>query len=239
MAIIVLASHNNQPVQNLVKSWGEKACLLTPQHLSQKGWYFNSNNCQAGEWVMNEQIFPNAEIDAVLTYIPRVFTFDLPQIVESDRPYVAQEMTAFLLAWLTQLSCPVVNQPTPSCLMGKNWRWHHWLYLATKLGIGIKQTAIDTQIPQKWSDYRASALETALKITVIGDYLIGSNNDILLNQARQIAQTANTEILTVYFTSDKNDAQFLGADLGIDLENELVINHLDQFFQQQIALSST
>jgi hypothetical protein len=40
----------------------------------------------------------------------------------SHRKYVAAEFNAFLLAWLSAQSCPVLNRPTASCLSGPNWQ---------------------------------------------------------------------------------------------------------------------
>jgi hypothetical protein len=37
-------------------------------------------------------------------------------------------MKVFLLSWLSQLNCLVLNRPTPLCLSGSSWRPEHKYY---------------------------------------------------------------------------------------------------------------
>jgi hypothetical protein len=47
-------------------------------------------------------------------------------------------MKAFLLSWLSQLNCLVLNRPTPLCLSGPSWRPEQWTYAAAQLGIPVQ-----------------------------------------------------------------------------------------------------
>ena len=67
---------------------------------------------------------------------------------------VAAEAMAFLASWLYGLTSPVLNRPTPVCLMGPNWRQEQWVHAAAQIGIPIHPI------------YRRSGLNTALSAEV-------------------------------------------------------------------------
>ena len=73
----------------------------------------------------------------MLTRVPAVFEDELTDIMFSDRSYVAAEMTAFLLFWLSRLRCPVLNEPTATCLAGRYWRREQWIDQAARAGIAV------------------------------------------------------------------------------------------------------
>jgi hypothetical protein len=85
--------------------------------------------------VIAGQRTPVRAIRGVLTRLPAVFAADLPHIAAADRAYVAEEMSAFLLAWLSALRCPVVNRPVPPSLAGPNWRQAQWIHAAVRAGL--------------------------------------------------------------------------------------------------------
>jgi hypothetical protein len=88
--------------------------------------------------VVDGQVVAVEEISGVLIRLPYVFEQELLHIVPGDRAYVAAEMQAFLISWLSRLKCPVLNRPTPSYLLGPNWRPQQWVYTAAQVGIPVR-----------------------------------------------------------------------------------------------------
>src|SRR5229473_654434 len=121
--LVVLAHRYDQEARELVSRWSASgACLLTSADLSCKGWRHSSEESAASTALVSGRVVHVDQISGVLTLLPGVFEEELVDIVPSDRSYVAAEMTAFLLCWLSTLQCPVLNRPTPTCLSGLYWR---------------------------------------------------------------------------------------------------------------------
>ena len=115
--IVVLASRHDRACGRLVADWAGHASLLTCQDLSVRGWRYGPGGV-ADAAVLGGRLTRAGEIEGVLTRLPRVDQSELGHIVPGDRGYVAEEMTAFLAAWLSDLRCPVLNRPTATCLLG-------------------------------------------------------------------------------------------------------------------------
>src|SRR6266545_2541670 len=116
--IVVLASAADQVAFTLHDRLSRSdVAVLTPRDLSRPGWFYRPGT-RGSALVADGEEFGSEEIAALVTRLPWVSEFELPQIVEGDRAYVASEMGAFLIAWLSELACPVANRPSPSCLCG-------------------------------------------------------------------------------------------------------------------------
>ena len=114
--IVILASQADEQAHVLAKRW--EGAVLTPADLSQPGWRFEVGGDDNPVAVIGGQIIRAGEITGVLTRLVAVSEDDLPGIDAADRNYVANEMHAFLMAWLDSLPCPVLNPPSPNCLCG-------------------------------------------------------------------------------------------------------------------------
>jgi hypothetical protein len=90
--------------------------------------------------VIGGTVTPCREITGVLIRRPCVIEAELPHIRSADRRYVAEEMSAFLFAWLTGLTCPVLNRPRDFHLLGPPWRPEQWVRAAAALGIATRPT---------------------------------------------------------------------------------------------------
>ena len=44
----------------------------------------------------------------------------------------------FLLAWLSEIDCPVANRPRPNCLCGPFWRHERWVLEAARIGLDVE-----------------------------------------------------------------------------------------------------
>ncbi len=134
--LVVVASRHDASARNLVSRWASHdAVLLTSADLSVAGWRHYIGAQGALTAVAGGRVVNVAEITGVLTRLPSVVEAELPHIVSDDRSYVAMEMTAFLLSWLSSFTCPVINHPRPGCLIGPNWREAQWFRLVSRIGI--------------------------------------------------------------------------------------------------------
>jgi len=213
--LIILAKQEDEIAAWLAHRWqSHNAVLVSAADLSTSGWSLHlaspgkSRACVGGRDIRNE------EINGVVTRIPRVGSEDLEHIVSSDRRYVAAEMTAFLLAWLSSLACPVLNRPTPSCLGGPIWRAEEWVHLASLLGIPVlpvrRKTPDCVPLPE---------VESVCAVTVVGEACLGNAAEPLIKNARKLAKAAGTDLLSVRFTGSEADSAFVSASVWPNLSS--------------------
>lgn len=134
--IVVLGRKSDPGAQSLLARWRDQdAALLTPRDLSRAGWVHRPASPADGQAVVAGRPVAIGEIRGVVTTLETVMTRDLSHITRNDRPYVAAEMYAFLLAWLRTIPCRVLNRPTPQSLAGCGWQREQWVLVADALGI--------------------------------------------------------------------------------------------------------
>lgn len=209
--LVVLAHRYDQEARKLVSRWSESgARLLTSADLSRKGWRHFSEEPAASTAVVSGRVVPVDQITGVLTLLPGIFEQELVDIVPSDRSYVAAEMTAFLLCWLSTLKCPVLNRPTPTCLSGPFWRQERWIYAATGLGIPVQPLCRRAALTEESMHQTGTSSVT---VSVVGEQCFGEVDDALLGWSRQLAELAGVESLTVRFSSSGPEALLLDASL--------------------------
>ncbi|HVO25671.1 MAG TPA: hypothetical protein VMW56_18785 [Candidatus Margulisiibacteriota bacterium] len=140
--LLVLASRSDASAATLVRRWrGHGARLLTCEDLSRRGWVWNPDVPDDGSLVLQEECVSLRSIRGVVSLLPSVAPSELPQIVAEEREYVASEMMAFLVAWLSSLRCRVINRPTPLCLTGPRLHHEQWLREAVRAGLSIHPTS--------------------------------------------------------------------------------------------------
>src|SRR5262245_43914177 len=189
--------------------------LLTPRHLSGEGRGFRrGGTCGAGVVASGQQL-GTGDIRGVLTRLPAVSENELPHIAPEDRQYVAAEMTAFLLAFLTELPVRVVNRPTPLCLCGQYWRDEKWRHVAHSLGLATRPAHRKVKL--------GAVMETESSgtvVTVVGDSCVGGPMDgALFEAARVLALAAAADLLAVEFDSARADAAVQRASPLLDLSD--------------------
>jgi hypothetical protein len=134
--IVIVARQDDEAALSLTRRWRRHgAALLSPRDLSRCGWRHRLDAPLDGQAVVSGVAVPVSEIQGVVTMLDSVGTADLAHIVAQDRPYVAAEMRAFLLAWLEALPCRVLNRPSTMSLTGCAWRPERWSLAAAVLGI--------------------------------------------------------------------------------------------------------
>jgi len=229
--LMILATREDEAAAWLADRWQPHgAVVISAADLSTSGWSLDlcsptkSRACIGGRTVRNE------DIDGVLTRMPYVHGQDLNHIVPSDRRYVASEMTAFLLAWLSSLACPVLNRPTPDCLGGPGWRNEEWVHLASRLGIPV--VAVRRSTANKKNDAEA---QSTREVIVAGDQCFGEVAPLLIESARILAKAAGTDLLSVRFGGSQADSAFVSASPWPNLASPMIADAVLRCLQGRSA----
>lgn len=217
--IVVFASSYDLSASSLVARWAHyNASLLTCDDLSVAGWRDYLHSQEASTAVVSGRVVAVEEIRGVLIRWPGVFEPELVKIAPADRGYVAREMMAFLVSWLSRLRCPVINQPTPVNLTGPAWRLEQWTYVAARLGIPVR-TAKRHVCYHLAGDGQTLNPGTGI-VTVVGERCFGDVEGPLLEQSYRLAKAANISLLNVAFSGSTAGSYFVGADLLPSLSDE-------------------
>lgn len=210
--LVVVASCYDQSASELVARWANQgAMMLTCEDLSSGGWRYNVTNPENSLAVIGGQKIPCSEITGVLTRRPCILEEELLYITPGDRSYVAAEMNAFLIAWLSSLSCPMFNRPTASSLSGPNWRREQWIHAAARQGIPVQPGY--RRIPFDGNEQPAFSKENVSEVTIVGDRSFGEVDEIMVVQAKRLAAAAGVNLLSVAFDGSQAGASFIGANL--------------------------
>lgn len=224
--IVVLASGQDQAAVNLVSSWASKgAALCSIEDLSTTGWCYLPGDHDASTVVIGGQTIPQPEITGVLTRRAWVREDELIHIVPADRAYVAAEMSAFLISWLSSLNCPVLNLPTPSCLSGPNWRHEQWVRAAARAGLPVRPSY--RRVPAL-AETGEQALHVPLAyMTVVGDLVLGALNGIQRDHARQLARAAGTNLLGITFAGEFFSSATTWPDLNVPGVADAIVHYFE------------
>ena len=185
--LAVLASKLDPAARDLVAAWSSAdAALLSAEDLCSEGWLFHVAEPGAGMAVVEGRRVPVGEIEAVLTRRPAVVAEELVWIDPADRGYVAAEANAFLVAWLTALSCPVVNRATPTSLCGPAWGPPHWAAAAARAGV-------------RWG---AADDDGSHDVVVAGELSVGARTLAEAEASLALAREAGVDLLGVRFAGE-------------------------------------
>jgi hypothetical protein len=250
--LLILASPGDVEAHALAAAWSSsQAAVVTWSDLSCPGWRYTSSSADAASCSIGRsagpvaascsvggRVVPAADIEAILTRAATVDPADLVEIAEHDRDYVAAEMHAFLVAWLTALGGRVVNRPTSRSLLGPLWPPEVWVHLAASLSIPVKPThrhvdplpggadpsagdsasawlvdlAREPHLPESWS-----------AVTVVGERAFGDGHVALKHNALALANAAGADLLAVTFDGRDAAARLVSADPKPTMEDEAVV----------------
>jgi hypothetical protein len=217
--VIVIVARETDPVaRSLAAQWADQgAALLTPSDLSLAGWRHGPTFAHEDSAVVSKREVSTAAVTGILTRLRCVVEHDLAHITPEDRSFVASEMTAFLLSWLDEFNCPLLNRPTSTCLSGPGWRAERWTRLVHELGIPVfpvrRHAKLDKELP---SGSNPESLEIA---TVIGDLCLGTVDATLAQYAHRVADAAGVALLGVRFSEINGEFKFLDADPWPDISS--------------------
>lgn len=186
---LVLGSASDEHPQRLVDRWGKAGrdvCLVTPLHLSRPGWRLLCGRSDECSLPVGDRILKSSDLDGIVSALPWIGPHDVPHVVSADREYVAQEMAAFLLAWLTELDCPVLETPTPLSLAGSGRTPLEWAAIATSVGV--------PSAPE-WAGPTST-------VTVVGRRAVGDVGPALAAAAESVAAAAGCSLVTFHITCE-------------------------------------
>jgi hypothetical protein len=232
--IVIVASRFDASARQLNDRWADEGCcLLTPADLSVSGWRYRVGDPLNSVAIIGGRTVKQFEIHAVFTRLQWVWETELLDIVPGDRGYIASEMSAFLLCWLTGLTCPVLNRPSASCLTGPGWSREQWNSAALEAGMRVDPIR------------RLSSLSLAaglngkspndpkqVSLTIAGGVCVGCADTTLAEQAINLSRVAKTDFLTVRFSSAEPTASFVGVNVFPNIEEssiaEAALNYLSR-----------
>jgi len=184
---------------------------VLPRDLSRPGWRYQPGQVESSVAAADGELIPARQISGVLTRLGSIPEDELIEIAPADREYVAREMNAFLLAWLSALRCPMLNRPGNICLSGPNWRPEQWAHAASQAGVPVVPAR--RHVPNENAPSPVLRFVPPVTVTVVGKKCFGSEDNFLQVSARRIACHANVELLAVTFAGSGKDARFLSANL--------------------------
>jgi hypothetical protein len=219
--LLIVAHRGDADAAALLHRWGaHDAHLLSCEDLSIAGWCCRLRDSGASTAVVGGHVVGIEQISAVLTLLPCVTADQVIHIVPADRAYVAAEMTAFLVWWLSELVCPVLNRPSPGCLMGPNWRPQQWAHAAALAGIPVRP--VHRRVALSADSAPDCAEVAATTVTVIGGRCLGEADRMLAMYARRLAAVAGVDMLAAHFDGPDARARLLGADLRPDISSPAI-----------------
>jgi hypothetical protein len=228
--VVVVATEWDQAARAFASRWAARDVhVLTPPDLSVAGWCQRVGVPGHAMAVVAGVVVPQEEITGVLVRLPAIVEEGLPAIASADRSYVAAEMNAFMLFWLSSLSCPVLNQPTPAYLPGPFWRRESWVHRAAAAGIPVQPVHRRAALQPATG---GATVPFAATVTVVGERSFGDADAVLHRHARRLARSTEVELLAVQFTGRDRRARLVNADLFPDLSDdriaEAVLEHFDR-----------
>ncbi len=210
--LVVVGSRHDPGAREIVKQWENAgAALLSCEDLSSPGWRYCPTDRRASRAVIGARVVPDTDIRGVLVRRPQILQQELPYIAAADREFVATEMTAFLLAWLSHLPCRVLNRPRGTSLCGPDWRPEQWTHAASMIGIPVEP--VQRHVPAAAANINDPALNEGdqVEAVVVGGRCLG---DVSMDQAaaaRKLAVATGVDLLTVRFAVRDGESRFVTA----------------------------
>jgi hypothetical protein len=209
--LVVVGSRHDPGAGAIVREWERwDAALLSCEDLSAPGWRLYSDEHEESRAVVGGKIVRERDIRGVLVRRPCVLQQELNYIAPADREFVAAEMNAFLVAWLTRLECRVLNRPRGTALCGPGWRPQQWALAAAR--IGMQPASIQWKTPPRSKPARGrDSVPAPLEIVVVGDRCFGNASEGEATDARRLAAAAGVGLLGVWLAPAKRGSRFIAA----------------------------
>ncbi len=216
--ILVLANRADEEAAVLVERWQYvRARIVLPEMLSALGIGYRAGGREHPSSIWNADMDSSC-IRGVLVRMCAVMPSDVMHIRASDRNYVAIEMTAFLLAWLSALPCVVLGRPTSTSLSGPALRPEQWLHAAAEAGVPVRAARRSTRHTNRLPE---TPVVTAV-VTVVGNDALGAQTNVLADRALAVARIGNARLLTAYFEGSPDNPVLVHANTWVDLDNPAI-----------------
>lgn len=223
--ILVLASGWDAGAVTLASRWrAHGARLLTPVDLSRPGWRWDPADPLAGDLAVGSDVAPASSVRHVVSFLSAVQPGELHHIATDDRDYVAAEVSAFLVAWLTALGERVLNPPTPLCLSGPHLRDAQWRRDAAHAGLPVATTRrTESCRPGHVSAATGPVLPpgAAVEVAVVGGSCVAAESvpPVIRRGLEDLAVLTGAGLLSARLLPGVDGAPwwFDGARAGVDL----------------------
>lgn len=226
---VILSHAGDVDAAHVARQWPDTR-VLTPRDLSRAGWRHMPCGTPVPSTeraVVEGEVVAVEQIDVVLSRLDGVGADELTHIVPEDRDYVAAEMNAFLLSWLTRLTCPVLNKPVPLGLAGAGHRPEGWAILAGGLGIA---TCLQRRGPD---GYQPATVDSPRSVTLVGDRCFGDPDPELRNATRMLGRAAGVELMTAVYDGAARDAGLYNAYPWTDLSQDGVPRAQEELLRER------
>ena len=227
MLVVLARNANEAALEFRRRNEAFDIAILTPDDLAAPGWCVHTSDFRRSTAVVNGRTVSVCDITAVVTLLPSIGEADVPHVHRADRQYVAAEMHAFLLYWLsamTTLHVPVFNPPCSPSLSSPAWDQLRVARQAASIGIPIQPVYLST------TDCANALSQTvppnATAVTVVGSICVGMAHRVLMSHALALARSAEVELLTVWFDGPNAGSLMLGAEPWPDVARPEVANAL-------------
>ena len=134
--IVVVASVTDDAATELAARSGGDVVLLTPIDLCSPGWSIELDG-PPGTLVAGGRRRHVDDLSGVVTRLVTIPQSEMLVLAPADRAYAVCEATAFMAWWLSTLTCPVINEPDPTSLVGRRRHPAEWAQLAARVGVPI------------------------------------------------------------------------------------------------------
>ena len=190
----------------LAKAWPGEVVVISPRDLSCAGWHLAVGDPAASVLSAAGRHLRPDMIAGVITRIGWVAPDELFWVEASDREYVAAEMSAFMLAFLDQFPCVVLNRPCPMCLAGPLPRPAVWRSEAARAGFALAP-------PGLVGDWR---------ISVVGGRCLGTADPELARSAETLAGALGAGLLALELAGDAAAPRFVAGHPFVDLTDPAI-----------------
>jgi hypothetical protein len=151
--LLVIASELDVVAAHAARIWPEaRVAMMTPRDLCRGGIAIEVDAFHDGEVVVQGKVEPVCGIEAAISLLRSVPQYELWEIDDGDRPYVASELTAFLFYFLSRLECPVLNRPSAHLLSGPSWGPLQWIWACRQCDLRTRPGPIvqpDDTVPEE------------------------------------------------------------------------------------------
>jgi len=213
VTVLVAATVEDVAARQLVAHFlarGVDSALLLCADLARPGWQLTLGGPESDlRAVVGNRQIRGDEIRGVVSRLWAVTAAEAPFMHEEDRAYACAEMHAFLLAFLTSLSCPLLNRPAPESLAGPGYSYEQWLLLAGDVGLrtaelrrrsSYSRGATAEPFVPPWALPRSGTVE----VTAVGDESFGATSDAQRDAVQRLRRRADVELLRVVLGTERD-----------------------------------
>jgi hypothetical protein len=199
--ILVISNLANEAANELVRMFPTGAAsLVTASDFNQSfKATISVGNFSASAITLGGTRITAGKIRGVISTIPCFLPQEFYYIDPADRDYVCAEMSAFLIYFLSELSCKKLNPPSARTLSGIGMHRVEWLKTANGCGVPIWPVHMKNGASLPVGD--TQGLEH-VSSTIIGDIVVGEGTpDKISGYMRVLSKVFAMPYLSCFFVS--------------------------------------